>query len=250
MSGPIVLHGGGEYETGDESCISAVLAMAAATTAATGRPIRVVVVPTAAARWSPERSAAHGVAAFRRVAAHEGRTIEATVALVVDATSAADAGLADHLAAADIVAFPGGDPDLIVSVMRGSSAWAAIERAREAGAVLTGASAGAMALAPWTWTPGGGVEGLDLVPGIVVVPHADATSWDATVDRFGAAAPGGLGALGLAERTAAITLDASADPILWRVVGQGEARWLAGRGESVAVYSQGEEFETPGRSHA
>ena len=213
-----------------------------------GRTIRVVVVPTATARWSPERSAAHGVAAFTRVAMRDGLVVEAEAVMVVDATTAADPVLADRLAAADVISFPGGDPDVIVSVMPGSLAWAAIERARASGGVVAGASAGAMALAPWTWTPAGGLEGLGLVPGLVVVPHANASSWDATVERFGASAPAGLGALGLAERTAAITEDPTTDPVRWRVVGQGEVRWLARRGEGTAVFRAGDAFETPGHA--
>jgi cyanophycinase-like exopeptidase len=208
----------------------------------------VVVVPTATARWSPERSAAQGIAAFTRVAMRDGLVVEADSVMVMDAMTAADAALAARLAAADVISFPGGDPDVIVTVMPGSRAWAAIESARASGAVLAGASAGAMALAPWTWTPGGGAEGLGIVPGLVVVPHADASSWDATVERFGASAPAGLGALGLAERTAAITEDPTTDPIVWRVVGQGEVRLLATRGEDTAVFLTGDRFETPGRS--
>jgi len=246
VSGPVVLHGGGEFEAGDDACVSAVLGLGALR-AGGGRPIRVVVVPTATARWSPERSGNHGVTAFRRVAAGVGPAVEAVVALIVDAAGAADGSLADLLLGADVVAFPGGDPDLVVSVMRGSRAWEAIERASADGAVLAGASAGAMALAPWTWTPDGGVEGLDVVPGVVVVPHADAASWEAAVARFGAWAPAGLGSLGLGERTAAITDDPTTDPIAWRVVGEGEVRWLAARGEAVAVYHPGDRFETPGR---
>jgi cyanophycinase-like exopeptidase len=246
VSRPVVLHGGGEFVTGDEACVSAVLSLGAAKARA-DRPIRVVVVPTATARWSPERSAAHGVAAFIRVATRDGLVVEAEPVMVMDAMSAADPVLAARLASADVISFPGGDPDVIVSVMPGSPAWAAIERARASGAVLAGASAGAMALAPWTWTPAGGAEGLGIVPGLVVVPHADASSWDATVERFGAWAPAGLGALGLAERTAAITEDPTADPVRWRVVGAGEARWLAERGATTAVYRAGDGFETPGR---
>jgi cyanophycinase-like exopeptidase len=149
VSGPIVLHGGGEFLTGDEACISATLALGA-NRAGPDRPIRVVVVPTATARWSPERSAAQGIAAFTRVAMRDGLVVEADSVMVMDAMTAADAALAARLAAADVISFPGGDPDVIVTVMPGSRAWAAIESARASGAVLAGASAGAMALAPWT----------------------------------------------------------------------------------------------------
>lgn len=245
MRGPVALHGGGEFEAGDEACISAVLALAAARVGA--RPIRLAVIPTAAARSSPERSGAHGVAAYGRVARQDGFTLESEVALVIDAASAADTVLAERIAGADVIVFPGGDPDLIVTVMPGSAAWAAIAGANAAGAVLAGSSAGAMALAPWTWTPGGGAIGLGVVPGLVVVPHADEVSWTSSLERFGAWVPDGVGLLGLAERTAAITLDPTADPIDWRVVGEGEVRWLAARGGTPAVLRPDERFETPAK---
>ena len=148
------------------------------------------MVPTAAARYSPAASAAHGVGAFERVAAQAGIAAIATPAMIVDEASAADPDIAGRLADADLVYFPGGDPDRIPSVLRGSLAWAAIVRAHEGGAVLGGASAGAMAMAPWTWTPAGGTTGLDVVPGIAVRPHADAATWASVAERFGAGAPG------------------------------------------------------------
>ena len=226
MSGPVVLHGGGEFEAGDEPCLAAMVERAARH-AGGDRPIRICVVPTAAARYSPAASAAHGVGAFERVAAQAGIAATATPAMIVDAASAADTDIAGRLADADLVYFPGGDPDRIPSVLRGSLAWAAIVRAHEGGAVLGGASAGAMAMAPWTWTPAGGTTGLDVVPGIAVRPHADAATWASVAERFGAGAPAGLGLLGIPERTAAITDDPSADPIVWHVVGEGEVRWQA-----------------------
>jgi len=67
------------------------------------------------------------------VAAKNGLEILAEQALIVDVASAADPAFIERLVAADVVAFPGGDPDLIASVMRGSSAWAAIEQAHDAG---------------------------------------------------------------------------------------------------------------------
>jgi cyanophycinase-like exopeptidase len=244
MSGPVALHGGGEFEAGDEPCLVAMLERAARRVGG-DRPVRMVVVPTAAARYSPAASAAHGVATFERVATSAGLAVTASPAMVVDATSAADPDLASRLAAADLVYFPGGDPDMIAAVVRGSPAWAAIERAHAGGAVLGGASAGAMALASWTWTPDGGATGLDVVPGLAVRPHADAATWDAVIDRFGARAPAGLGVIGIPERTAAITDDVTADPIVWTVVGEGEVRWLAVRGGSTVVTQPGGTFTTP-----
>jgi cyanophycinase-like exopeptidase len=158
-------------------------------------------------------------------------------------------GLVARLAAADVIHFPGGDPDLIPTLMRASAAWIAIDTALHGGAVLAGASAGAMALASWTWTSGGGVIGLGVVPNLFVAPHADADRWDSALERFGGPAPTDLGALGLAERTGVITDDIEADPIAWRVVGPGEVRWQAVRGGPTVIARSGETLETPrGRS--
>ena len=245
MIGPIALHGGGEFLPGDEPFLAALLTAAARRVG--GRPIRVAVVPTAAARGRPDLAAANGVAAFERVAIGGGRDVVASAVGVVSHASAADRDLAAELTAADVIHFPGGDPDLIPTIMPGSAAWAAVTEAHGTGAVLAGASAGAMAFASWTWTPGGGMAGLMLVRGFAVVPHARAATWDDTVTRFGAWAPDGLGALGLAEQTGVIeeALAPEATTIGWRVVGPGEARWLPAPGRATLVARSGERFETP-----
>ena len=246
MSGAVALHGGGEFLPGDEPFLAALLD--AASGRAGGRPVRVAIVPTAAARGRPDLAAANGVAAFERVAAAGGVAIEAAAVGVVDRETAADPELAAWLAAADVIHLPGGDPDIIPAVMLGSSAWAAIAEAHAGGAVIAGASAGAMALGSWTWTPGGGMAGLKLVRGLVVLPHARADTWAATVERFVAWAPPGLGALGLAERTGVIEEPRApgGESISWRVVGPGEARWLAvPEGGETIVARSGDVIETP-----
>ena len=117
-----------------------------------------------------------------------------------------------------------------------------MQRAHARGAVLAGASAGAMALAAWTWTQDGGVPGLGVVPGIGVAPHADAATWDRAVARYGAAVPPDLGFIGLAERTGVIVPASAGEP--WQVVGRGEARWLSAAaraaGEPPVVAADGE----------
>ncbi|HUP55060.1 MAG TPA: hypothetical protein VM408_06100 [Methylomirabilota bacterium] len=219
MSGPVALHGGGEFLPGDERFLGAILDLAPRD----GRVVRIAVVPTAAAGGRPDLAAANGVAAFHRLARATGIEIVAEAVPVVDATSAADPVLAEALAASKLIHLPGGDPDIIPTLYPGSAAWAAIGRAREAGAVVAGASAGAMALAALTWTPAGVVPALAAVPGVIVAPHADATSWAQWVARFGGSVPAGVGALGLAERTGLIVAEGGPS----RVVGEGEARWLA-----------------------
>jgi peptidase E len=187
MSGPIGLHGGGEYLPGDEPFLEALLAAAgrAARTRAmaadpaldvaghgsTAPPVRVVVVPTAAGRGLPDRAASNGVHAFEARAAAVGLAVQVEVARVVDASSAKDPDLSARLADADLIHFPGGDPDLVPSVLAASPALEAMRGAWSRGAVLAGASAGAMGLAEWTWTPKGGMHGLGFVRGLAVVPH-------------------------------------------------------------------------------
>lgn len=243
--GPVALHGGGEFLPGDEPFLDALLAAGAAR--ARDRSIRVVVVPTAAARGRPDLAAANGVAAFQRVGAATGRAVDAVEVRVVGTASAEDRGLAGELAQADVIHLPGGDPDLIPTIMPGTNAWAAIGEAHANGAVLAGASAGAMALASWTWTPGGGMGGLMVVRGFAVVPHAKAGTWEALVGRFVAWAPDDLGALGLAERTGVIEepIEPDATHVRWRVVGPGEAFWMAAAGGRTVTARSGERLETP-----
>jgi cyanophycinase-like exopeptidase len=241
VSGSVALHGGGEFLPGDEPFLRAVLELAPRV----GGVVRVAVVPTAAARGRPSLAAANGVDAFRRVAADLDLPVLAEAVAVVDAASAGDPSLADRLAAATLIHLPGGDPDLIPKLYPGSATWAAMQRAWTDGAVLAGASAGAMALAAWTWTPAGGVQGLGIVPGIGVAPHADAASWDHSLARYGAAVPADLGFIGVAERTAVIVPGTAGGP--WRVVGEGEARWLSptarGRGAPPFIARDGETIE-------
>ena len=224
MTGVVALHGGGEFLPGDEAFLAALLDATRAGAAA----VHAVIVPTAAARGRPDLAAAHGVAALERAGVAAGRTVEASMVRVTDASSAADPELAARLAAADLIHLPGGDPDLIPRLYPGTPVWAAIRRALDGGAVLAGASAGAMALAERTWTPGGLVDGLGLVPGCLVAPHADAEAWGRNLRRFAAGAALEVAVLGLAERTGVIgTVGGHADgSTAWRVVGEGEVRWL------------------------
>jgi cyanophycinase len=243
--GPVALHGGGEFLPGDEPFLAALLDLAAAR--AGGRAIRVAVVPTAAARGRPDLAAANGVAAFERVAEASGLDVDAEAVGVVSRATAADADLAAWLAAADVIHLPGGDPDLIPTLMPGSAAWAAITDARADGAVLAGASAGAMALGSWTWTPGGGMAGLMLVHGLAVIPHARRATWSKTIARFQAWVPEGVGGLGLGEQTGVIRepVPPGGTTIPWRVVGPGEAFWLRVPDGETVVARSGERIQTP-----
>jgi cyanophycinase len=213
-----MLHGGGEFLPGDEPALRELLGLAPAVDGI----VRVAIVPTAAARGRPDLAGAHGAEAFRRIASEAGARVDVEVVPVLDAGSAGDPVLAQRLAAAMLVYLPGGDPDLIPALYPGTGAWVAIRAAHAGGAVLAGASAGAMALAERTWTPRGVVPGLGLIPGCLVVPHTDARTWSRAVAHRERATHPGLGVLGIAERTGVVIEPGRS----WRVVGEGEARWL------------------------
>lgn len=248
--GRIALHGGGEFESGDEPFVDAIVAAAlpaAAARAGRGGPesdaaLRIVVVPTAAARERPSASAKQGIAALKRAAARAGIAAQADAALVVSRDKAEDPVLAALLSAADLIFLPGGHPDLIPVTLEGTLAWRSILAALARGAVLAGASAGAMGLADQTWTPGGFQPALKLVPGLIVVPHfamfeSNLGAWASAIEELDAAR---LGRLGLDERTGVISTDGATGP--WQVVGEGRAYWFPFGGERV-VAAHGETLE-------
>jgi cyanophycinase len=221
----VALHGGGEYVTGDEAAMDALLG--AAINAAGARVPRIVLVPTAVARHRPDLAVAHGERAFREAAGRAGVEVRVTAARLLERTDADNPGRAvvATLEGADLVHLPGGDPDLIPAVLRGTAAWEAILRAYAGGACVAGASAGAMALAERLWTRDGPVDGLGLVPGIAVLPHFAAErleAWraavDGTMDRAIGVRPL-LTWLGLDEQTLVIGRPGDT----WTVAGRGRA---------------------------
>jgi cyanophycinase-like exopeptidase len=242
--GPIGLHGGGEYLPGDERFLDALLETAAGRAAATEgeSPLQVVILPTAAARGRPDLAGATGAAALERRAEARGVPAKIEVALVVDEASAADPGLAELLATADLVHLSGGDPDIAPALLAGSAAGAGLRQAWENGAVIGGASAGAMILAEWTWTPQGGIPGLGYVRGLAVVPHYDDIRRVAWQNRIEQVAPAGLGYLGLDERTGVISGNGDG---VWQVAGQGAAYWFPAGSSAPVVARHGQWLSLP-----
>jgi cyanophycinase-like exopeptidase len=234
VTGVVALHGGAEFTAGDEPFLTALL------NAIPARPLQVVIVPTAGARGRPTSVVDFARRSFERVAGDAGIAVDIDSALVVDEASANDDAIVRPLADANLVYLPGGDPDLIPRIFRDSRAWSVIRDAHERGAGIAGASAGAMALAPLTWTRNGIIEALGLVRGLIVVPHFasfDARGYESQRDALHAI---GLGYLGLDERTGVIR-DASGT---WRVAGAGRAHWGPPNREAVMV-SSGETLALP-----
>jgi cyanophycinase len=131
------------------------------------------VVATAAVRQRPELA----VATAQRWFAGLGLDlVELPVLKRSDANSTANVELAEH---AGFFYLTGGDPGLVVDVLRDTPVWGAMVAAWQRGAALAGSSAGAMAFGEWTLVrkayPGHAQRrykpALDLVPRVAVAPH-------------------------------------------------------------------------------
>jgi cyanophycinase len=206
MPGLLVLNGGEEFKPGNEPQDRELIARC--------RPGPALVVPTAAARQSPEMA----VATARRWFSGLGVEIEALP--VYSRRDAASPELVARAAQAGFLYLTGGDPGLVVRVLAASPVWNAMLDAWESGAGLAGSSAGAMALGERTLVMARwphhherrAVEALRLVPGVAVIPH---------FERFGPRwrvedLPEGTTSLGIDERTAA-----SWDGSRWQALGAG-----------------------------
>ncbi|HEX8967303.1 MAG TPA: Type 1 glutamine amidotransferase-like domain-containing protein [Chloroflexota bacterium] len=136
-------------------------------------PGRAYVVPTAAARQRPDLAVATAQQWFKGLGLD---VVELPVLKRTDAASATNVKLAEQ---GGLFYLTGGDPGLVVDVLRDSAVWRAIVAAWWRGAALAGSSAGAMALGEWTLIrkayPGHAERrykpALDLVRRVAVAPH-------------------------------------------------------------------------------
>ncbi|MBA2719847.1 MAG: Type 1 glutamine amidotransferase-like domain-containing protein [Chloroflexi bacterium] len=232
-SGPIVLVGSGEF-------LPAMRQIDAALLAAIGRSRpRVAIVPTAS--WPDgeqvfRRWATMGVEHFSTL----GAEVEAV--LVRDGFDADDSAHVQAIGEADLIYLSGGKPGHLSESLVGSAVGDALLAAHARGATLAGCSAGAMALAdrhfefrkrrmvwPLRWE-----DGLDLVPGALVIPHYDFFP-EALAAMFVLQAPRGLVTLGIDEETAVVGQDGA-----WQVHGVG--RVTVWRGRRRQRFRRGEVF--------
>src|SRR5205814_4052725 len=107
--------------------------------------------------------------------------------------------------AAKFVYLSGGSPMHLRSVLKDSAVWDALVEVWDGGAVLAGASAGAMVLCDPMVDPRGGAFtlGLGLVEQVALIPHHN--NWDEDqARRTIELAPAGLPVVGIDEQTALI----------------------------------------------
>ncbi|HEX2997019.1 MAG TPA: Type 1 glutamine amidotransferase-like domain-containing protein, partial [Anaerolineales bacterium] len=81
--------------------------------------------------------------------------------------------IANSLQEARLIYMLGGFTGYLGETLKGSAAWEAVLEAHRRGAVVGGSSAGAMVMCEFYYDPSRGqvVEGLNLVPNSIVMPH-------------------------------------------------------------------------------
>ncbi len=224
MSGLIALIGGNEFGPDCEPMDRALLGNL-------GENPTVVILPTAAALENPSLAAANGVRYFERLGA------KAEAAMIVDESTAGNPKWISLIAAADMMYFCGGNPELLLRIMHDSPAWKRIAQAWESGRILAGSSAGAMILGSQMWAPGKGWrKGLGLVP-LAIIPHHSklATQWGA--GRMRPSLPDGVTLIGIDEATALIIPDG-------RVLGAGKVAVY--NAEEPEIYNEGQTIKDIG----
>jgi len=224
VAGLVALVGGAEFTSGNEPQDERMVK------AATRGPA--YVVSTAAARQGRGPAVAHA----RRWFSSLGLELEELP--VLSAVTARDPELTQRAADGGFFYLLGGDPGLVVDVLRDSPVWGAMVGAWQRGAVLAGSSAGAMGMcasvllrAAWPdrsrrrHTPG-----LGLIPACAVIPHFDTFGgrWIVPSARGKEAGPAGPWLIGIDERTAAVW-----DGARWSVEGPGTVTMIAGEDRRV-----------------
>jgi cyanophycinase len=228
MAGHILLAGGAEF--GGRMAEPDLRAIELAG----GAGARISILPTAAAPdHNHERAGRNGVRWFESL----GATNVAALPLI-DRASADSPAVVAALRESQLIYLLGGFPHYLGQTLVGSASWQAIVAAYQAGAVVAGSSAGAMALCQHYYNPESSqvIEGLALLPNACVLPHHNTfgKGWAA---RIAALLPDSV-LLGIDERTAMLD---DGDGGAWRVYGQG-AVTLYRHGQAT-VYAAGAAFE-------
>jgi cyanophycinase len=132
-------------------------------------PIR--IIPTAAAPDNNHgRAGNNGIRWFKSLNAKDVLSVP-----LVSKIRADDREIAATLRSAKLIYLLGGFTHYLGQTLKGSLAWEAVLEAYQAGAVIAGSSAGAMAMCQYYYDPGAGRvhEGLNLVANSLVLPHHD-----------------------------------------------------------------------------
>jgi cyanophycinase len=132
-------------------------------------PLR--ILPTAAAPDHNHINAGrNGVRWFQGLGARDVTSLP-----LIDKASANDEKIANSLRSAKLIYLLGGFTHYLGQTLKDSLAWEACLDAYRSGAVIAGSSAGAMVMCEYYFDPSSGkvIEGLNLVPNCLVMPHHD-----------------------------------------------------------------------------
>jgi len=132
-------------------------------------PLR--IIPTAAAPDdNHHRAGSNGVRWFQGLGARDVVSVS-----LIDKASANNAEIASSLRSAKLIYLLGGFTHYLGQTLKDSLAWQAAVDAYQNGAVIAGSSAGAMVICEFYYDPSSGkvVEGLNLIPNSLVLPHHD-----------------------------------------------------------------------------
>jgi cyanophycinase len=132
-------------------------------------PIR--IIPTAAAPdHNHQRAGNNGIRWFQGLGAKDVISLP-----LIDKASANNEKIAQSLRESKLIYLLGGFTHYLGQTLKDSLAWKASLEAFQNGAVIAGSSAGAMVMCEFYFDPGAGkvVDGLNLVPNSLVLPHHD-----------------------------------------------------------------------------
>lgn len=218
-NGALFLVGGDEFTPGNEPHDRAFVAAA--------RDGPAYLVATAAVRQDPDRT----VRTARRW--FDGLGLRVDELPLRGRRQANDPAIADAAAAGSAFYLCGGDPGLVVTILRETLAWHVITGAWRDGAALAGSSAGAMALGEWTLLrarrPGDPrrryAPALGVLHNIVLVPHLEQSGRRWLPSALDGRPRRGTIVLGVDSRTAAAWIPGRGRG--WTVTGSGGVEVVA-----------------------
>ena len=192
-------------------------------------PIR--IIPTAAAPDNNhERAGNNGIRWFQSLGVKDVGSVP-----LIDKQSANDEEIAKSLREAKLIYMLGGFTGYLGETLKGSAAWQAVLEAYATGAVVAGSSAGAMVMCEFYYDPSRGqvVEGLNLVPNALVLPHHNTfgKSWASRLLELT-----GVTLIGLDEGTGILDNGAGT----WTVHGAGSVTLYCN--QEVEIYEAGKTF--------
>jgi cyanophycinase len=192
-------------------------------------PIR--IIPTAAAPDNNhQRAGNNGIRWFQSLGAKDVISLP-----LIDKVSANDESLAKSLREAKLIYMLGGFTSYLGETLKESASWNAALGAYHNGAVIAGSSAGAMVMCEFYYDLNQGqvIEGLNLVPNSIVLPHHDTfgKSWASRLLEIVQ-----VNLIGIDEQTGMIDDGART----WTVYGRGGVTLYQNR--QVEIYPSGKSF--------